>query len=68
MPADRYWDENGREYRLVCDLVSYPRFEKREIDGRMVLVKLPPTEFSVCTAVPVGNAGDPDLKTSVVDL
>jgi hypothetical protein len=39
----------------VCEPVSYPRFEKRTVEGRRVLVKLADLQYTVCTAVPLGN-------------
>jgi hypothetical protein len=51
------WHFDGRTYRLICEPVSYPRFDRRRVDGRMVTVNLPPLEFTVCTAVLVGNDG-----------
>jgi len=54
--ANDIWHFDGRKYRLVdCVPVAYPRSERRKIDGRMVQVALPPVEFTVCTAVLIGN-------------
>ena len=50
------WHWEGRAYRLVDQvLVSYPRSERRKVDGRNVLVALPPLEYTVCTAFLLGN-------------
>jgi len=50
------WHFEGRKYRLVRpELVSYPRFERRRVDGRIQLVKLPDVSFSVVTAELIGN-------------
>lgn len=56
--ANDHWHFDGREYRPVNPkMVSYPRSEKRKVNGRMVLVKLPPLQYSIVTGELVGNEG-----------
>ena len=56
MVNDIWHDPDGRRYRIVrAQIVSYPRSEMRTVNGRRVLVALPPVEYTIARAQLIGD-------------